>query len=363
MKIVKVEAWPVNMKLSEPYAIAYEKVEHTTNVFLRIETSAGITGYGCGAPDEKITGETVASVINAYRDVVEPLVKNGDPLCYSLLLEKLRKPLKSQPSARAGFDMALYDILGKYCRLPLWKLLGGFRKNIKTSVTVGILPIEETLSRVREYIAKGFTAIKLKGGLDVDMDIERVNKVRETFDKHLELRFDANQGYTEKQALKFIRGSENAKIELLEQPTPKGQADLLSSITKKAPIPIMADESIMSLRDVFRLARGNVVDMVNIKLMKAGGIYEALMINAVARSAGLEVMVGCMDEATIAIAAGLHFALARPNVIYADLDGYMGLLDDPTSGAVHLRNGRLYPSDDPGLGFTIRDDVSRFVKC
>ncbi|MEJ2061189.1 MAG: hypothetical protein P8Y64_12015 [Gammaproteobacteria bacterium] len=134
------------MKLEEPYSIAYQTVETATNIFLRVETDTSITGYGCAAPEEQITGESVADVIKTLNDVIIPLSKNGDPLRPAHLLSRIKKQLTFNPSALAALDMALFDILGKTANLPLWKILGGYRDRIRTSVTVGILPLEETVA-------------------------------------------------------------------------------------------------------------------------------------------------------------------------------------------------------------------------
>ena len=353
MKITRIEAWPVEMKLSEPYTIAYETVASTTNIFMRVETNELITGYGCAAPDEKITGETPATVLKAISDVAETELKGADPLRLVRIIERLKDALKEQPSAIAMVDMAVHDILGKVSRIPLWKILGGYKSCFKTSVTIGILPADETVAKARDWISQGFTALKLKGGQDVESDIERVKQVREAVGPNIELRFDANQGYTVEQTLRFVEGARNVHLELIEQPTAQAQPDLIGRVTQEVSLPIMADEGLMNLRDAFRLARRDLVDMVNVKLMKVGGIYESSLINAVARSAGLEVMVGCMDEAALGIAAGLHFALSKPNVAYCDLDGHIGLQGDPSDGAVIIRNGVLYPTNKAGLGFDL----------
>ncbi len=350
MKITGMTIWSHTFQLTEPYEIAYEQIHSVENVFLRLDTDKGLSGLGCAAPDQAVTGETPATVRAACRDVVDPLLHGMDPLRRMLILDKLRGRLPDQPAALALVDMALYDLLGKCTGLPLYRLLGGFRTRIKTSVTIGILPEADTVARAIAYKTQGFLALKIKGGQDLEHDIACLIRVREAVGPQMELRFDANQGYTRDQALAFVRRTRTADLELLEQPTARKDVELLGSVTRRTNLPIMADESLMSLTDALRLAKNDLVDMVNIKLMKVGGIDASLQINAVARAAGLEVMVGCMDEAALAISAGLHFALARPNVCYADLDGHLDLPQDPTAGCITLKNGYLYPAHDPGLG-------------
>jgi L-alanine-DL-glutamate epimerase-like enolase superfamily enzyme len=349
MRIKSLEAWPVRMTLDEPYEIAYEKVDHAVNVFVRLETDRFV-GLGCAAPDEPVTGETEETVLAALGDVAEPRLRGADPLRRAALLEDLKAALGRQPSALAAVDMALYDLLGKAAGLPLWKLLGGFRDSIETSVTVGILPRAETVEAAAARVGQGFRCLKLKGGADVDSDIVRLLAVRKKVGPEVELRFDANQGYSLEESVHFVAETRSAGLELLEQPTAKGEPDLLGRVTAAVEVPVMADESLMTLRDAFRLAGRDLVDMVNVKIMKVGGIGEALHINSVARAARMETMVGCMDESELGIAAGLAFALARPNVAYADLDGHFDLSGDPTAGSLTLHDGTLYAPEGPGLG-------------
>lgn len=354
MKITRLEIWPMEIFLTQPYDIAYETVSSCNCLFLRAETDKGISGYGCAVPDYQVTGETSDDVMQVFKAVVEPALLKANPLRIGRLLEKLNSCLKSHSSAMAMIDMALYDILGKVAALPVYMLLGGFRTRIMTSITIGIMPPDQAVAKSKSYQKQGFRSLKMKGGSNVEADIERVLKIREAVGPSMELRFDANQGYSEEDARLFFSRTRSAKLELIEQPTHSKDFDLLGRVTRSVPIPIMADESLKSLRDVFRLARRDLVDMVNIKLMKVGGINEALRINSVARAANLEVMVGCMDEPALGIAAGLHFALARPNVAYADLDGHLELVDDPSTGAVILKNGYLFPTGKPGLGFEFK---------
>jgi L-alanine-DL-glutamate epimerase-like enolase superfamily enzyme len=349
VRVRGIEAWSVDLALVEPYEIAYETIAVAPQVFLRITTDS-LVGYGCAAPDPEVTGEDATTVLRFLSEVAEPVIRGSDALRPARILEELREPATDHSSALAAVDMALHDLLGKAAGMPLWRLLGGYRDRVRTSITVGILPLEETVSRSNSFVERGFRCLKLKGGKDPDLDAARVLAVRRAVGPGIELRFDANQGYSVEDSQRFVEATRSARLEVFEQPTPRGEPDLLGRVTESVHLPVMADESLMTLRDAFRIARRDLADMVNVKLMKVGGIAEALAVNAVARSARLEVMVGCMDESELAIAAGLHFALARPNVVYADLDGHLDLIDDPAIGTVTLRGGTLFPSDRPGLG-------------
>ena len=350
MKITRLEAWPVTMRLSEPYEIAYGSYDSVANVFVRLDTDGGISGFGCAAPDPAVTGESAEEVLRAITNDIAPHLEGADPLRLAWILESLRERMPHRPAALASIDMALHDILGKAADLPLWRILGGYRDRIMTSVTIGILPEAETVERAGDLVARGFRCLKIKGGLDIEADVARVLRVREAVGETVELRFDANQGYDLETALRFVGATRRADLEIFEQPTPKGKPALLGRVTENAPVQVMADESLVDRGDAFRLVRDELVDLVNVKLMKVGGVAEAVRISALAFAAGVPTMIGCMDESALAISAGLNFALARPSVSYADLDGHLDLVDDPAAGSVTLRDGILFASEQPGLG-------------
>jgi len=351
MKIQRVEWQSVTLRLQEPYAIAYDAIAETENIFLRLETDTGLVGWGCAAPEVEITGETADSVQEALAEIAEPQLRGGDPQRILKILETIRRPMRHKPAAVAAVDLALHDLLGKTVGLPLWRLLGGYRESIQTSVTIGILPQEETIQQAQRWVEEGFRCLKLKGGLDPEEDARRVLAVRAALGPSVHLRFDANQGYDMDGALGFVERVLPAGVEFLEQPTHRRNPQLLGRVTGRAPIPIMADESLLNRRDAFRIARHELADMVNIKLMKVGGLAEATRITHIAAAGRLDVMIGSMDEAALGIAAGLHLALALPGISYADLDGHLGLIGDPSHGAVLHKNGELRPTEAPGLGF------------
>jgi L-alanine-DL-glutamate epimerase-like enolase superfamily enzyme len=352
MSIRRFAVARLRMPLSHPYTIAYETVVAAENILVRVEDERGRAGFGVAAPDEAVTGESLASAAEVLDRIGRPHVYGSDPGRIARLASSLERLAPEAPAARAAIEMAMWDLLGKQAGMPLYRLLGGYRSRILTSITIGISSLETTLIEARERVRQGFRALKIKGGRDLDEDIERLRKTRERVGPRIRLRFDANQAYTVDQTLVLIEHMRSVNLEVIEQPTPRDALRELRILQRRSPIPVMADESLLDLFDTFKVARGRLADVVNVKLMKCGGILSALQAIAVGHSADIAVMMGCMDESELGIAAGLAVALARPGVTAADLDGHIDLEGDPAQGLLRLRNGVLEPSPAPGLGIT-----------
>lgn len=350
MKITRISYERLDLNLRKPYVIAYETVSLAVNFILKLETDIGLVGYGCAAPDIPVTGESPEMVEAAIKDIIEPYLRGENPFTYAKIMEDLKPLLIGKASALAMVDMALFDLIAKKADVPLYEFLGGYRHKIATSVTIGICDLEETLAETEEFVKLGFKIIKVKGGLNMEADVERILKMKERF-PHITLRFDGNQGYNATQAIEFAAATKSANIQIFEQPLDVSNEDEMKSVVQKTDIPVMADESLKSLADSYRLVRHDRTDMINIKLMKVGGILQGMHINSVARAGGKEVMVGCIDECALGISAGLHFAMSRMNIFYADLDGHLDFSNDPFRGLFHLENGWLAPTEKAGLGW------------
>ena len=351
MKITHCEAWPVTLTLEEPFTIAYSTTEQVINYFFRIETDSGITGFGCSAFDEEVTGETEHTIKKALNDIAIPMLLGENPLAYHDILSRMRNEMVQSPTAMASVDMALYDILGKRAQLPLYQLLGGGRDRIKSSITIGIRPVDQVVEKAISWTKKGYKALKIKGGVSIEEDIEKLIKVREVVGKDVHIYFDANQGYSIEEAKQCIEVLSNIKAKFIEQPCHKRNIQAFTTL-RNSSIRIMADEAILGPEDVVSLYKQGGADMYNIKLAKTGGINRALKLDAIATSIGARVMVGCMDEAGLGIAAALHMALSSNNVEYADLDGHVEFIDDPSYDAVKIIDGYVYPQEAYGLGFS-----------
>ncbi len=348
MQISNVEIIPVALHLSLPYQAAYQAViEKAPVVFVRIDVTDGRSAWGCAAFDPALTGETMEQVTRACRRCADRAL-DLNPLNTEFALAELAQLTVDTPSAQCAFDIAFHDLLGLAAGLPLHRLLGGYRYRIQTSVTVGIAAVNETVELAHIRARQGFRILKLKGGLDAEEDVRRVQAVGNAL-PYMVLRLDADQGYTVRQALEVARALEG-KLEMLEQPTPADNLDALRQVTEQSPVPVLASQSVLGPASALAIASTRAAHGLSIKLTTCGGLLNARQIDAIARAARLATMVGCLNEPALLIAAGLGFALSSPNVRYGDLDGHFDLVDDPTTAGFRFEDGWLVATDVPGLG-------------
>ena len=335
------------IKRKSVFRIATGASDVEDNVIVRLG-SDGEFGVGSASPSD-VTHETKDTITDFLR-AARQRVTGVDESDLSALHESLDSVARGNTAAKAAVDMAAYDLIAKRADKRVFELLGGAGDgSMLTDITVGIEDREETVKRAVAHCAEGFRALKLKVGLCLSEDIERMTAVRDAIGPCVEMRVDANQGYSVDEASRFCEEMHTLGVVLVEQPVDADDYEGLRKVRERSPVPIMADECLRTVDDARKVAEMGAADIINIKLMKSGGIHPAVEIDEIAKDAGMTTMVGCMGETQLSIAAGLHFALGSGNVRYVDLDSHFSMIDDPSTGLT-FKDGALGVAPRPGLG-------------
>ncbi|MFT3701646.1 MAG: dipeptide epimerase [Agriterribacter sp.] len=352
MKIQSVRSYRRNLALQKPYTIASETIADVENIFFEVTLENGITGMGAANPSPEVVGETPAQTWqNLQSDFVQSL-PGRDIRHFLQIIDECGKAFPHLPGTMACIDIALHDAFCQWLGIPLVMFYGRKHNKMLTSVTIGIKDIADTIDEASVYHAQGFKILKIKTGLNAQLDAERIIKLREKFGNHFVIRVDANTGYTLEQLLLFIDATKYAGVELIEQPLLPSIDNALLQLPISTRNMLAADESLKDASDALELAKDKRYGIFNIKLMKCGGIAGAMDIATIANPAGIDLFWGCNDESVVSISAALHAAFACAYTKYIDLDGSFDLAEDVATGGFILQDGYLYCNDKPGLGLT-----------
>lgn len=352
MKITDIRLAKLSVPLRVPFKTALRTVNSVEDVIVEIHTDAGLVGYGEAPPTGAITGDTTGAILGALRDHIIPSLLGQEIDALEPLMKRLDKSVVHNTSAKAAVDIALYDLYGQMLGAPVYKLLGASRKSITTDITISVNPPEEMARDALVALERGYDTLKIKVGIDPTLDVARLTAVREAVGRDIRLRIDANQAWTPKQAVMLLNQMQERglDIELVEQPVPGRDFEGLRYVTERSYVPVMADESVFSPEDAMKIMQMGAADLINIKLMKCGGIHNALKIASAAEVYGVECMIGCMLEAKVSVNAAVHLACAKSVITKVDLDGPVLCSEDPVEGGSVFDERTITVSDAPGLG-------------
>ena len=352
MNIKSIKAYSKNLAVKRPYTIARNTVSDAEIVFLEVELTNGMVGIGSANTDVEVVNETASQTLeNLQSDMVADLVGKDIRLFLSLIA-RYRRDFYAFPGTLAALDIALHDAFGKYLGVSVLDFYGRHHQKMVTSVTIGIKGVAETLDEAKEYFDSGFRALKVKTGLNVLEDAERIIMLREKYGDYFQIRVDANTGYNPAQLQTFIDLTAEQGVELIEQPFLPGREKDLLDFPPEVRNRLAADESLKNAHSALNLLQHRLYGIYNIKLMKCGGLVGAFEIANIARQADIDLFWGCNDESMISITAALHAAFACPNTRYIDLDGSLDLAEDVVIDGFTLQDGFMFPNDKPGLGLT-----------
>ncbi len=343
-----VEIRRLNVPLLAPFTIAVSRLEHVANVAIRLKLADGCVGWGETPTLPQVTAEDQATAFRLLKAHAGALV-GRDAGDWRRIAHELAEQLPEYASVRAGLEMALIDALCRSWGVPLYRFFGGCQCRLVTDITIPICAAAEAERLAAHYRREGFETLKTKVGRELDEDIERVRAIRRGHSR-CRLILDANEGYEPAQALTLLATLRKHGIEpaLLEQPVSRGDWDGLARLAREAGVPVAADESCRGARDALRIARDGLAQVINIKLAKCG-VVESLAIAAIARAAGIELMIGGMVETRLAMGFAAHFAAGLGGFTWIDLDTPLLLADDPVRGGYAV-TGSAYDLDTGASG-------------
>ena len=352
MEIIAVDLFAANIPLRQPFRISQGSISVAANVFVRVRCGNGLIGWGEACPFPHLVGETQATVLSVG-ELLRPVLLGRDPRAIGRLVADMDGVIKGNATCKSAFDMALYDLAARAAGVPLYRYLGGSNdRQIVSDNTVSLDTTERMVHAAKRYVADGIRILKVKLGGSPGEDVARIAAIRRAVGERIAIRVDANQGWSVPDAIACLRALEPYDIQHCEAPISRRLAFRLSAIRRATRIPLMADEALFDPHDAACLAKSGAVDYFNIKLCKAGGIYRALQILAVAAAYGIPCQVGGMSESRLGTAAAAHFALASPLVRYYDLDMPLGHASDPTAGeGVRVAlDGSVTVGEEAGIG-------------
>lgn len=363
LKIRSLGSFALNVPLVKPEDLSFGRVERVEYVITRIEAGEFI-GYGEAATLQGPTWseesqETIKSTIDRY---LSKTVQNADTLDYVRISRLMDDRVKGNNFAKAAIEMAILDAACKELNIPVYRLLGAkCRESIPLSWTLANNDVESDVREAKEYVKKGWRILKIKAGsLPVSSDMERVQSVRNAVGDSVSLRVDANQGWSINQAMTSLKALEDARVDLLEQPLPKWDLDGLAEVSRRTSIPIMADESLCSIRDAVSLIEKRAASVFSYKLTKMGGILNCRTVESIADAYRIGGYVGCMIETSIGTAGYLQFAASMHHLDYGcELFGPLRLEYDPARKGIEYREGEVLVPDQPGIGIEVDEERLR----
>jgi L-Ala-D/L-Glu epimerase len=355
MKITEIEIMPVSIPTIMPYVLSFGTVTAATSVLIKLHTDNGLYGIGDTSPCPTFSEESPESVFSILKNYLFPAIKGMDPFNIGLIHQCMDQTIKGNSFAKAAIGIALYDILGKYFNVPIYKLLGGcYREEFPLLWPLTGADAKTNVIEAKNAVNRGFQSVMVKvGHNDPDIEVERVAAVRKAVGDKVIIIPDANQGWTPQIAIQCIRKMEAYNVAWVEQPVPSWDIDGLAHVHEAVNVPLSADESLYSIFDAMILAKRNAVDIVSVKLQKSEGFYKAKKIAAIMEAANIPIYINSMIETGGSVAASLQFAVSLPNVIpfSAALMSTLRLEDDILKdGSLHIKNGVIKVSDRPGLG-------------